>query len=93
MYSHISDHVVYTPERTRRPPRRKAAENAAEAIERLCRFRPRSCICGAELDYYDDEDYQLHVMECENRFSQQHVTNVIGDLETFVVCEEPAMSF
>ena len=93
MYSDISDHVIYTRERTRRPPRRKAAEQAAEAIERLCRFRPGSCICGSELDYYGDEEYQIHVLECEARYSQLHVTNIIGDSDTFVVCEEPAMRF
>ena len=97
MYSDISDHVAITPTRKRtrtvdnmrRPRKRKAAEAAAEIIERLCRFRPQLCVCGEELDYLDDEEFQIHVMECEDRYTQHHVINTIGDADSFVVCEEP----
>jgi len=98
MYSDISDHVAVTPTRKRtrtvenqrrRPMKRKAAEDAAEIIVRLCRFRPQFCVCGEELDNLDDEEFQILVLECEDRFTQHHVINSIGDADSFAVCEEP----
>ena len=71
--------------------KRKAAEDAAEIIERLCRFRPQLCVCGEELEYLDDEEFQIHVLECEDRFTQHHVINIIGDSDSFAICEEPTV--